>query len=49
MNQGQESTTYSRLMDALKKNNVGINRKVLADIAMHEPDVFKMIVGHVNS
>jgi large subunit ribosomal protein L20 len=42
-------TTYSRLMDALKKHNVGINRKVLADIAMHEPDVFKMIVGHVNS
>ena len=39
-------TTYSRLIDALNKKNIGINRKVLAEIAMHEPEVFKMIVEH---
>jgi large subunit ribosomal protein L20 len=41
-------TTYSRLINGMKKKDVGINRKVLADIAMHEPEVFKMIVDHVN-
>ena len=42
-------TTYSRLIDGLNKKGVGINRKVLADIAMNEPAVFTMIVNHVNS
>ena len=42
-------TTYSRLINGMKKNNVNINRKVLAEIAMNEPNVFKMIVDHVNS
>jgi large subunit ribosomal protein L20 len=42
-------TTYSRLIDGMKKKNIGINRKVLAEIAMNEPTVFKMIVDHVNS
>ena len=41
-------TTYSRLINGMKKNNVNINRKVLAEIAMNEPNVFKMIVDHVN-
>ena len=39
-------TTYSRLIDALNKKNIGINRKVLAEIAMHEPEVFAMIAQH---
>lgn len=39
-------TTYSRLIDALNKKNIGINRKVLAEIAVHEPQVFTMIVEH---
>jgi large subunit ribosomal protein L20 len=42
-------TTYSRLIDGLNKKGLGINRKVLADIAMNEPAVFKSIVEHVNS
>jgi large subunit ribosomal protein L20 len=42
-------TTYSRLINGMKKKNVDINRKVLAEIAMNEPNVFKMIVDHVNS
>lgn len=42
-------TTYSRLIDGLNKKELGINRKVLADIAMNEPNVFAQIVKHVNS
>src|SRR5688500_10821349 len=41
-------TTYSRLIDGLNKKGLGINRKVLADIAMNEPNVFTQIVKHVN-
>ncbi|MCU0331227.1 MAG: 50S ribosomal protein L20 [Candidatus Kapabacteria bacterium] len=37
-------TTYSRLMFGLKKNNITINRKVLAHLAMHQPEVFAVIV-----
>lgn len=37
-------TTYSRLINALKVNNIIINRKVLADFAMNKPDVFAAIV-----
>src|SRR5437763_87378 len=33
-------TTYSRLIDGLAKKGLGINRKLLADIAMNEPSVF---------
>ena len=42
-------TTYSRLMNAINRKGLGINRKVLAEIAMNEPQMFKMIVDHVNS
>src|SRR4051812_21952646 len=42
-------TTYSRLINAMKMKEVVINRKVLAEIAMNEPEVFKMIVDHVNN
>lgn len=37
-------TTYSRLIHGLKKNNIEINRKILADFAMNKPDVFAAIV-----
>lgn len=42
-------TTYSRLMNDLKKSNILINRKVLADLAMNQPDVFLRIVETVRS
>jgi large subunit ribosomal protein L20 len=38
-------TTYSKLMHALKLKNIDINRKILADFAMNQPEVFKKIVG----
>ncbi len=40
-------TTYSRLMNDLKKGNVQINRKVLSDIAMNQPEIFSRIVESV--
>ena len=40
----QNGTTYSRLMGALKKNNIELNRKVLADLAVNDPEAFSAIV-----
>lgn len=40
-------TTYSNLMHGLKKSNISINRKVLADLAMNHPDAFAAIVKQV--
>ncbi len=39
-----EGISYSRLMGALHKAGIEINRKVLADLAMNEPQAFKAIV-----
>ncbi|MGA0012052.1 MAG: 50S ribosomal protein L20 [Flavobacteriaceae bacterium] len=39
--------SYSQFMGALKKHNVDLNRKVLADLAMNEPEAFKAIVEKV--
>ncbi len=36
--------TYSRLMNGLKKNNISINRKMLAELAINNPEQFKAIV-----
>ena len=39
-----QGLTYSRFIDGLKKSGVGINRKILADMAVREPDVFANLV-----
>ena len=39
--------TYNQFMHELKENNIDLNRKVLADLAMHHPDAFKSIVDQV--
>ncbi len=39
--------TYSAFMNALHKNNVDIDRKVLADLAMNQPESFKALVDQV--
>lgn len=36
-------TTYSKLMTGLEKRQIGINRKVLADVAVHHPHAFAEI------
>lgn len=37
-------TTYSRLMSDLSKKEIALNRKVLADLANHDPSAFSAIV-----
>jgi large subunit ribosomal protein L20 len=39
-----EGLSYSQLMGALHKAGIEINRKVLADLAMNNPQAFKAIV-----
>src|SRR5512134_287625 len=36
--------TYGRLIDGLKKAGIELDRKVLADIAVREPETFKGLV-----
>ena len=43
----QHGLTYSELMHKLKINNISLNRKVLADLAMNNPDAFEAIVKSV--
>jgi len=40
-----EGLSYSRLMGGLKEAGIEINRKVLADLAMNNPETFKAIVA----
>jgi large subunit ribosomal protein L20 len=40
----QNGTTYSRLMHTLKTSEVGLDRKILADIAVHDASAFTQIV-----
>jgi large subunit ribosomal protein L20 len=35
--------SYSRLIDGLKKAGIGVDRKILADIAMHDAAAFGVI------
>ncbi|KRO88415.1 MAG: 50S ribosomal protein L20 [Bacteroidetes bacterium] len=39
--------SYSELMGKIKENNIDINRKVLADLAMNNPEAFTEIVNKV--
>ncbi len=41
----QEGLTYGQFMHGLKIAGVDLDRKVLADIAMHEGDAFRAIVA----
>ncbi len=41
--------TYSRFIDGLNKAGVEIDRKVLSELAIHEPEAFKAIVEKVKS
>ena len=39
--------SYSDLMGKLAKANIDLNRKVLADLAMHHPEAFAVVVKQV--
>lgn len=43
----EHGMSYSVFMGKLKANNIELNRKVLADLAMNHPEAFKAIVDKV--
>ncbi len=43
----QYGMSYSQFMGKVKANNIELNRKVLADLAMNSPEAFKAIVDKV--
>lgn len=43
----EQGISYSRFISALKKNKIEINRKILADLAQKNPEIFKKIVEKV--
>jgi len=42
-----EGLTYSRFIHLLNEKGITLDRKVLADIAMNEPDAFKQLIASV--
>ncbi len=44
----QHGLSYSQFMGKLKKSDVQLNRKVLADLAMNHPSAFKAVVDQAN-
>ena len=43
----EEGLTYSQFMNALSKKGITLDRKVLADLAMNNPESFKALVAQV--
>lgn len=43
----QYGMTYSQFMGKVSKQNIGLNRKVLADLAMNNPQAFEAIINSV--
>lgn len=39
--------SYSQFINSLKKKNVQVDRKILSQIAVEHPQIFKKIVEHV--
>jgi len=44
-----DTLNYSRFIDGLGRAGIEVDRKVLADLAVHEPDAFGAIVGKVRA
>jgi large subunit ribosomal protein L20 len=42
-------TTYSRLIHAMKDNQIVLNRKMLADLAVRDPQAFSVVVAQANA
>ena len=43
----EEGMTYSTFINKLAQKQIDLNRKVLADLAMNEPEAFKKLVASV--
>ena len=45
----QNGTTYSQMIAGLKAAEVEVDRKMLADLAVNDPDAFRQLVDVANS
>lgn len=45
----EHGLSYSKFIPLLKKSNINLDRKILADLAENEPEVFKKIVEEIKS
>lgn len=43
----EHGMSYSQFMGKVKSNNIELNRKVLADLAMNNPTAFKAVVDKI--
>lgn len=43
----EHGLTYNKLISGLKKAKIELNRKILAEIAVKDPDTFKKIVASI--
>lgn len=43
----EEGMTYSEFIHKLNQKGIGLDRKVLADLAMNEPETFKNLIASV--
>lgn len=43
----EHGMSYSQFMGKVKSNSIELNRKVLADLAMNNPDAFKAIIDKI--
>ncbi len=43
----EEGMNYSQFMHKLTEKNIGLNRKILADMAMNEPESFKSLIQSI--
>ena len=41
--------TYSQFMDGLNKAGIALDRKILSDLAIHDPSAFKALVDQAGS
>ena len=40
----EHGVAYSRFIDGMTKKGIELNRKILAELAIHEPEAFKAVV-----
>lgn len=45
----QNGTSYSRLIHNMKENQITINRKMLADLAVRDPQAFSAVIARANA
>ena len=45
----EQGLTYSQLMNGIKKAGIDVDRKVLADLAISDPDGFKALVSQAKA